>query len=46
MKIVALMGSHRVGSNTDVIMDKVLEGAREAGAKTKKFNVCFGSPRQ
>jgi len=39
MKIVALMGSPLEGSNTDTIMDKVLEGAREAGAETKKFKV-------
>jgi len=39
MKIVALMGSPRKGSNTDTLVDKVLEGARDAGAETKKFRV-------
>lgn len=39
MKIMALMGSPRKGSNTDTIVEKVLEGARAAGAETKKFSV-------
>lgn len=39
MKILALMGSPREGSNTDFIVDKVLEGAQDAGADIKKFMI-------
>ncbi|MCF8010277.1 MAG: flavodoxin family protein [Clostridiales bacterium] len=39
MKVVALMGSPRGGSNTDTITEKVLEGARSAGAETNKIMI-------
>jgi len=36
MKILGVMGSPRIGGNTDVLMDRALEGARAAGAETEK----------
>ncbi len=36
MKILALVGSPRHRGNTDLLVDALLEGAREAGAQTEK----------
>lgn len=36
MKILGVMGSPRIGGNTDVLIDRALEGARAAGAETEK----------
>ena len=36
MKVIALAGSPRKQGNSDILADKVLEGAREAGAETEK----------
>ena len=36
MKILALMGSPRKGSNTDILLDKVLEGAKTNGHNSEK----------
>ncbi len=35
--IVGISGSPRIGGNTDIILEKALEGARSAGGKTKKI---------
>jgi len=37
MKIVALMGSPRKGSNTDIILDQILEGAKQKGHISEKI---------
>ena len=39
MKVLGLMGSPRTQSNTDLMLDRALEGAREAGAETEKVLV-------
>jgi len=36
MKILGIMGSPRMGGNTDVLMDRALEGAKAAGADVEK----------
>ncbi len=37
MKVLGINGSPRPGGNTDILLDKVLEGARTKGAKTEKI---------
>ena len=37
MKILGVMGSPRVGGNTDVLMDRALAGAKAAGAEVEKI---------
>jgi len=37
MKIVGMNGSPRIGGNTDILLDKVLEGAGAGGADTEKI---------
>ncbi len=39
MKVVGLTGSPRNGSNTEVLVEEALKGARESGADTKIFNL-------
>jgi multimeric flavodoxin WrbA len=39
MKVLGIMGSPRRQSNTEIILDKALEGAREAGAEVEKVLV-------
>lgn len=39
MKVLALMGSPREGSNTDIIVDRILAGASSEGAEIEKFTV-------
>ena len=39
MKVLGIMGSPRKQSNTDLLLDRALEGAREAGAETEKVLV-------
>ncbi|MFA5055634.1 MAG: flavodoxin family protein [Dehalococcoidia bacterium] len=39
MKVLGIMGSPRVGGNTDILMDEALRGAREAGAFAEKIVV-------
>jgi len=36
MKVLGIMGSPRRGSNTDILLDKALEGAVQAGAEVEK----------
>jgi multimeric flavodoxin WrbA len=37
MKILALIGSPRIGSNTDILVDHMLEGAQSCGLAAKKI---------
>jgi len=39
MKVLGIMGSPRRQSNTEILLDKALEGAREAGAEVEKMIV-------
>jgi len=39
MKVLGIMGSPRKKSNTDILLDKILEGAKEAGAEVEKVLV-------
>ena len=39
MKVLGIMGSPRRQSNTETLLDKALEGAREAGAEVEKVLV-------
>lgn len=39
MKVLGIMGSPRIGGNTDVLMDEALRGARDAGAFAEKIVV-------
>jgi multimeric flavodoxin WrbA len=36
MKVLGVMGSPRIGGNTDALMDRALTGARDAGADDEK----------
>lgn len=36
MRVLGINGSPRIGGNTDILLDKVLEGARSKGARTEK----------
>jgi multimeric flavodoxin WrbA len=36
MRVLGIMGSPRKQSNTDILLDRALEGAREAGAEVEK----------
>ena len=36
MKVLGINGSPRIGGNTDILLDKVLEGAESRGAQTEK----------
>lgn len=37
MKVLGINGSPRIGGNTDILLDKVLEGAETKGAETEKI---------
>ncbi|MBL7131906.1 MAG: flavodoxin family protein [Candidatus Omnitrophica bacterium] len=37
MYVLGINGSPRIGGNTDILLDKALEGAKSKGAKTKKI---------
>lgn len=39
MKVLAISGSPRFGGNSDVLCDRFLEGAEEAGHETKKIQL-------
>jgi len=39
MDILGINGSPRIGGNTDVLLDRVLEGARKAGAAAEKITL-------
>ncbi len=48
MKIIGINGSPRVGGNTDILLDKLLEGAKSKGAEVEKviLNTLKFSPCQ
>ena len=37
MKVLGILGSPRVGGNSDILLDQALRGARDAGGKTEKI---------
>jgi multimeric flavodoxin WrbA len=37
MKVLGIMGSPRVGGNSDILLDQALAGAKEAGAEVEKI---------
>ena len=37
MKAIGIVGSPRKNGNTDILVSRVLEGAREAGLDTSKY---------
>ncbi|MBA4392687.1 MAG: hypothetical protein C0407_03945 [Desulfobacca sp.] len=37
MKVLGIMGSPRIGGNSDLLLDQALAGAREAGAEVEKI---------
>jgi multimeric flavodoxin WrbA len=37
MKVLGIMGSPRVGGNSDILLDQALSGARDAGSETEKI---------
>lgn len=37
MKVLGVLGSPRIGGNTDILLEKALEGARDQGAETEKI---------
>lgn len=39
MKIIGVVGSPRMGSNTKILVEEALKGASEIGAETKLFNL-------
>ncbi|MBN1152991.1 MAG: flavodoxin family protein [Dehalococcoidia bacterium] len=40
MRVVGIMGSPRRGSNTDILLDAAMDGARQAGASTVVVRAC------
>lgn len=40
MNIIALMGSPRINSNTDILTDEMIKAAKENGHDVKKYYVC------
>ena len=40
MKVLGILGSPRVGGNSDVLLDQALAGVRDAGAETEKIVLC------
>jgi multimeric flavodoxin WrbA len=39
MKVLGIMGSPRIGGNTDLLLDEALKGAQEQGAEVEKLTV-------
>jgi len=37
MKVLGIMGSPRVGGNSDILLDEALAGAKDAGAEVEKI---------
>ncbi len=40
MKILGILGSPRVGGNSDILLDQALAGAKAAGAEVEKIILC------
>jgi multimeric flavodoxin WrbA len=39
MKVLGVLGSPRIGGNSDILLDQALTGARDAGAEVEKINL-------
>jgi len=39
LKVLGIMGSPRLGGNTDLLLDEALQGARSGGAETEKITI-------
>ena len=39
MKVLGIMGSPRIGGNTDLLLDEALKGAQSSGAETEKITI-------
>ena len=37
MKVLGILGSPRVGGNSDILLDQALAGAKDAGAEVEKI---------
>ena len=40
MKVLGILGSPRMGGNSDVLLDQALAGAKDAGAEVEKIILC------
>jgi multimeric flavodoxin WrbA len=40
MKVLGILGSPRVGGNSDILLEQALAGARDAGAEIEKIILC------
>jgi multimeric flavodoxin WrbA len=40
MKVLGILGSPRVGGNSDILLEQALAGARDAGAEVEKIVLC------
>ncbi len=40
MKILGVLGSPRIGGNSDILLDRALAGAQETGAEVEKIILC------
>jgi multimeric flavodoxin WrbA len=40
MKVLGILGSPRVGGNSDILLEQALAGARDAGAEVEKIILC------
>ena len=40
MKVLGILGSPRVGGNSDILLDQALAGAKDAGAEVEKIILC------
>lgn len=40
MRVLGVLGSPRIGGNSDILLDQALAGAREAGAEVEKIVLC------
>ena len=39
MKVLAFMGSPRLGSNTDILVDKAIDGVKSKNTEVEKVNL-------
>ena len=40
MKVLGIMGSPRIGGNSDILLEQTLTGAKDAGAEVEKIILC------
>ena len=40
MKVLGILGSPRIGGNSDILLDQALAGAKDAGAEVEKIILC------